>query len=163
MPTSEHRIGPHNAQQAPHQPTCPQGRLISRGGLDYPSFRIIQAQKGIITLMKHLRVGSTIGNDILVTLSAIQLGSGLCTPILEDTTSDLTYLSKHQFGWFLHLREQLIAMQGAIWIEHQWTPSLQRENDVPIMSAIAMQAISTNDKMKANFCRLYSRVITLRI
>ena len=144
-----------------HAPKAALYSSLSRGGMDYPSFRIIQAQKGILTLMKHLRVCSTIGNDILVTLSAIQLGSGLCTPILEDTASDLTYLSKHQFGWFLHLREQLIAMNGAIWIEHQWTPSLQRENDVSLMSAIAMQEISTNDKMKANFCRLYSRVITI--
>jgi len=144
-----------------HAPKAALYSSFLRGGLNYPSFRIIQAQKGILTLLRHLRLRSTVGNDILVTLSSIQLVSGLCTPFFEDNTTDLSFLSKHQYGWFLHLRQQLQAMNGTLWIEQQWTPSLQREHDVPIMTALSFLPLSKLDRMKANFCRLYSRVITV--
>ena len=114
-----------------HAPKAALYSSFSRGGLNYPSFRIIQAQKGI------------------------------CTLFLEDTSTDLSFMAKHQYGWFFHLREQLKEMNGVVWIEHQWTPSLQREYDVSIMEALSHYPISKPDRMRINFCRLYARVITI--
>lgn len=70
-------------------------------------------------------------------------------------------MAKHQYGWFFHLREQLKEMNGVVWIEHQWTPSLQRESDVSIMEALSHYTMSKPDRMRILFCRLYARVITI--
>lgn len=84
-------------------------------GLNYPSFQIIQDQKGILNLLKELRWNKTMANDILTVMSAIQLCSGLTDPIMEDTATDLSYLGK---SWFLHIRQHLKAFRGKLWIEH---------------------------------------------
>ena len=62
-----------------------------RAGLNYPSFRIHQDQKGILTLLKHLGWDGTIGNDVLVVVSAIQHVLGLYEPILEDDSTNISY------------------------------------------------------------------------
>ena len=92
------------------------------GGMNYPNFQIIQDQKGILYLIQQLRWQGTIANDLLTVLSAVQLVSGLCRPLLEDTTTNLHYMNQ---GWFTHIRRRLAKMNGNIWIEHQWCPQLQ--------------------------------------
>ena len=61
----------------------------ARGGLNFPSFRILQAQQGLLTMIKHFRWNKTIGKDMLSALSSVQLISGLVTPIFEDVTTPL--------------------------------------------------------------------------
>ena len=117
-----HRNTPHAVTYTP----------LHMGGLNYPCFQIIQDQKGILSMLKHFRWNGTVGNDMLVVLSAVQLVSGLCEPIMEDVDSDLSYVAG---GWFTHQRNRLRIMNGIMWIEHQWTPSLQREFDQSIMRA----------------------------
>ncbi len=46
-----------------HMPKAVLYSPLSKGGLDYPSFQIIQDQKGILTLLKHLRWNGTVGKD----------------------------------------------------------------------------------------------------
>ena len=67
---------------------------LKQAGLNYPSFQIRQDQKGILTLLEHLRWNGTVRNDIFVVLSAIQLVAGLCQPILEDIDTDVSYIGK---------------------------------------------------------------------
>ena len=93
------------------------------GGMNYPSFLIIQDQMNIMNLLKQLRWNKTVANDFLVTLSAVQFTSGLCEPILMETKTDLSYIPR---GWIPHLRSRLNEWGGQLWIEHQWTPPLQR-------------------------------------
>ena len=69
-------------------------------GMNYPYFKIIQDQKGILNFMKQLRWNSTVTNNLLVVLSVIQSASGLCKPVLMDTHTNLTYISQ---GWFTHI------------------------------------------------------------
>ena len=59
---------------------------------------------------------------MLVTLSAIQLILGLCEPILEDVTTDLSYIVQ---GWCTHIRRQLKRMKAKMWIDRCWVPKLQ--------------------------------------
>ena len=132
---------------------------LEKGGMNYPSFSILQDQLGIINLIKQLRWNKTIANDILVTLSAIQFTSGMCTPVLMDTSTNISYVPP---GWLLHIRSRLNAWGGTLWIEHQWNPELQRLNDSSIMETLANAAGANRGAMeKCNMCRLYSRVITL--
>ena len=60
------------------------------GGMNYPSFQVLQDQMGTMNLLKQLQWNKTVANDFLVTLSAVQFTSGLCEPILMDTSTDLT-------------------------------------------------------------------------
>jgi hypothetical protein len=100
-----------------------------------------------------------ISKDLLITLSYVQLQSGLITPIMEDVNLPLPFL---EHGWFTHLRNRLFELNGAIWIEHAWVPQPQREGNRSIMEALAcLPGIRKGDLLKANAVRFYLRVITL--
>ena len=142
-----------------HMPKAAMYAPKHRAGHGYPSFEVIQDQKGLLTMLKHFRWMGTAGNDMLVVLSTIQLISGLCDPIMEEVETDLSYLG---ISWFLHHRKRLASMNGKLWIEHQWCPTLQRVNDQAMMKAFAnILGVTTSKLEKANFCRLYLRIITL--
>ena len=44
---------------------------LEMGGLKYPSFEVIQDQKGILYLLQQLQWKGTIANDMLTVLSAV--------------------------------------------------------------------------------------------
>ena len=127
--------------------------------MNCPSFQIMQDQMRIMNLMKQLRWDKTVANDFLVTLSVVQFNEGLCEPILMDMATGQSYVPS---GWIMHLRSRLNKWGGAMWIEHQWTPQLQREHDCSIMKFLSRVPGATKRKMeKCIMCRLYSRVVTL--
>ena len=133
--------------------------LLECTGLNYPSFQFHQDQKGLLTLLKHLWWDGTMGNDILVVLSAIQLISVLCKPILEDVNIDTSYLG---ISWILHLRNRLYAMNGKMWVENQWTSPIQHLHDQSHMKAFSNIAGITIGKLyKTNHCRMYMECITI--
>ena len=100
------------------------------GGMNYTSFLILQDQMKTMNLLKQLRWNKTLANDFLVTLSAVQFTSGLCEPILMETSTDLSYVPD---GWILHLRSRFNKWGGRMWIEHQWTLQIQRSHDSSLM------------------------------
>ena len=53
------------------------------GGLGLPNMCLIQDQKNIQHFVRQLEWGSTVANDIHITLSQLQLQSGFVNPILE--------------------------------------------------------------------------------
>ena len=119
----------------------------------------MQDQMGTMNLLKQLCWNKTVANNFLVTLFAVQFNTGLCEPILMDMATNLSYVPA---GWIMHLRSRFNKWGGAMWIEHQWTPSLQRENDCSIMGALSRVPGATKKKMeKCNMCRLYLKVVTL--
>lgn len=132
---------------------------LSLGGAAWPSFQLKQDTDSLLTMIKHFRWNGTVGKDMLVVLSAWQLASGLCTPIMENTTTPLPYLGK---GWFTHVRNRLSTIKGKLWIERQWTPSLQRLHDRAIMEIFLSDSKLTKKQLEIiNYVRLYLRVITL--
>ena len=129
--------------------------------MNYPDFQIIQDQKGILYLIQQLRWQGTIANDLLTVLSAIPLVSGLCRPLLEDTTTTIEYMNQ---GWFTHMRQRLAVMNASIWIKHQWCPQVQQHNDKSPMHAFSQILGITKGKLtKANWCRVYARIITISV
>ncbi|KAL7533445.1 hypothetical protein ACHAXR_008969 [Thalassiosira sp. AJA248-18] len=110
-------------------------------------------------MLQHFRWNGTLGTDMLVVLSAIQLVSDLCEPIPEDVDSDLSYAPS---GWFIHQRNRLQAMNGILWVERQWTPSIQRHGDQSIMATfLAIPDITPIKLRHTNYCQLFMRVVTV--
>ena len=141
-----------------HTPKAVVYSPLYMGGLNYPSFEIIQDQQGFMMMLKHLRWNGTVAKDLLVVLSAIQLVSGLCSPIFEDVHTDLSFLGP---GWLLHQRSRMAIPNITLWIERQWTPPLQRVGDQSLMFAFINIANATTKILEmAKYCRCYLRVIT---
>ncbi len=60
------------------------------------------------------------------------------------------------------MRHRLLEIDGTIWIEHAWTPTLQRQRDKSIMEHFTAIPRITRGKLKqANTVRLYLRVISI--
>ena len=59
-------------------------------GYSFPCFQITQDQKGLLSMLQHLRWNKMVGNDMLVVLSAIQF--------LKDVKTKLSHLGD---GWFM--------------------------------------------------------------
>ena len=87
-----------------HMPRAVVYNSLAMGGINFPSFQVTQDQKSILMMLKHLRWNGTVGNDILVVLSAVQLMSGLCESILMDVTTPIEYVAH---GWIMHIRNRL--------------------------------------------------------
>ena len=110
-------------------------------------------------MLKHLHWDRTTGNDILIVLSAIQLVLGLCEPIFEDVNTDVSYVGK---SWLLQLQGRLCAMKGQMWVEHQWSPYLQRFHNQSLMKEFSnIDGITIGKLDRANHCRMYIKCITI--
>ena len=116
--------------------------------LEFRGINFPQDTKGIQYLLRHLQLDQEISRDLLITLSYVQLQSGLITPEMEDVALELPFL---EHGWFTHLCSRLLALDRAIWIEHAWVPQPQCEGDW----------YQKCDLIKATAVRYYLRVITL--
>ena len=132
---------------------------LELGGIGYPFIGTVQDQKGIGHLVKHLQWNKEIGNDMRILLSAAQLHSGLTTPIMDDTSTPITYLED---GYIAHLRHRLHELKGSVWIENVWVPALQRLKDASLMDRFSQVKGATKHKLRiANECRIFLRVITI--
>lgn len=78
---------------------------------------------------------------------------------MMNTTTDLSYTSQ---GWFTHTRRRLHSMNAQLWIEHQWSPPLQRQEDTSLVQSISqLSYVTTTIKTKCNMCRFYLRIVTI--
>jgi hypothetical protein len=118
---------------------------FSKGSFAWPSFQVKQDTDSILTMIKHLRWNGTVGKDILVVLSAWQLASGMVQPIMYNVENDLPYLGA---GWITHIRDRLKAMNGKMWVERQWCPTLQRVNNEAIMALFMKISGMTKGKLE---------------
>ena len=129
------------------------------GGLEFPDISIVQDQIQLDYLIKQLRWDRIVANDFLVTLDSIQLCSGFVTPVLQNATRRLDYLDS---SYIIHLRGRLAHLDGSLWIENAWTPSLQREGDESIMERFSSLSGITKTKLRqANAVRIYLRIVTV--
>ena len=129
------------------------------GGLEFPDISIVQDQVQLDYVIKQLRWDRTVANDFLVTLDSVQLCSGFVTPLLQNTTRRLDYLDH---SYIIHLRRRLALVDGSLWIEKAWIPSIQRDGDESIMERFSSLRGITRAKLRqANAVRLYLRVITI--
>lgn len=128
------------------------------GGFEFPCLKTVQDQKGIGHIVRHLKWGKEIGQDFRNVISKVQLESGLIDPILESPKTYLSYLTE---GHISHIRERLRALEGGIWVEDTWSPSLQRRGDISLMERFLQIKASPAKYRAANLVRLWLRVITI--
>jgi hypothetical protein len=132
---------------------------LEYGGLELMDMYTLQDQVQLSYLLKQLCWDKTVANDILFTLDNLQLCSGFTLPVLEFPSLPLSYVGQ---GYLKSVRERLAEMDAGLWIEHAWTPPLQREGDASIMECFAaIPNITIAQLRHANVVRLYLRVITI--
>jgi hypothetical protein len=133
---------------------------MSMGGMEFPETHTLQNQTQIPFMIKQLRWDNTLANDIIATLDHVQLLSGLTTPVLQYTTTRIDYI---RTSYLVEMRRRLIEIEGTIWIEHAWTPPLQRQRDESIMECFsAIPRITTGQLKQANTVQLYLRIYQLQ-
>ena len=93
--------------------------LPELGGLGLPNMCLIQDQKNIQHLVRQLEWGSTMSNDIHITLSQLQLQSGFVSPILESPSLKAPHI---EAGWITHIRGRLKEL-NASWTMEKRLPS----------------------------------------
>ena len=129
------------------------------GGMEFTDTQTLQDQVQIPYVIKQIRWGQTVANDMLVTLDNLQLMSGFVRPVMEFTETPLEFCDK---GFFSQLRARMGEYDAHLWIEQAWTPKLQREGDESIMERfVNCPGITKAMLRKANNVRLYLRVITI--
>jgi hypothetical protein len=132
---------------------------LELGGANVPSIESIHDQMGIQNFVRSVKWEKELATNIRIVLSRAQLYSGLCTPFLEDCTSNLRHMEE---GWLLHLRRRLSALNWSIRVENAWTLKLQRVGDVSLMEALTqLDSAKKANLITANNCRMYLRIITL--
>jgi hypothetical protein len=127
--------------------------------MELPDTHTLQDQVQLKYLIKQLRWDKTVANCFLVALDSVQLCSGFTTPILEDPTHDISYLSP---SYVIDVRERLRKMGAILWVEKAWTPAPQRVGDRSLMEAFtSIPGISRAILRRTNAVRVYLRVVTL--
>jgi len=64
--------------------------------------------------------------------------------------------------WTRPQHGRLREMKATMWIEHQWSPQIQRDDDKSIMEEFhKIPGITRATLNKANWCRIYARVIAI--
>ncbi|KAL7552654.1 hypothetical protein ACHAWF_015884 [Thalassiosira exigua] len=89
----------------------------------------------------------------------VQHRSGWVRPILEHVQGRIDYVGRDHM---IFIRNCLKDMDASLWIEHAWTPSLQRAGDEALMERFAQHSRATKGQLeKLNAVRLYLRVVTV--
>ncbi|KAL9183004.1 LOW QUALITY PROTEIN: hypothetical protein ACHAXT_004791 [Thalassiosira profunda] len=137
---------------------------LEYGGVAFPEVMSLQDGTQLPYLLKELRWDKSVANAMLTTIDQLQMRVGFVRPIMEFTTLPIRYASmKGEFdGYFLSLRQRLADIDGSLWLEDAWTPTLQREGDASIMKRLVESKLfSPSVLSRANNARLYLRVITI--
>eukprot|EP00956_Cyclotella_meneghiniana_P036569 scaffold127564_cov23-Cyclotella_meneghiniana.AAC.1 len=109
--------------------------------------------------MRQLQLGKEIATDLCILIAQAQLDSGLTNPILDDTSTNVSYIEP---GMIMHLHDRLAKLDGSIVLEDQWCPKIQREHDISIMKKRSqLTGVKPRELQHANQCRKYMRVITI--
>ncbi|KAL9183056.1 hypothetical protein ACHAXT_004843 [Thalassiosira profunda] len=124
----------------------------------------LQDETQLSYLRKEFRWDKSVANAMLTTIDQLQMRVGFVRPIMEFTTLPIRYASTTgEFdGYFLSLRKRLAEIDGSLWLEDAWTPTLQRDGDASIMEPLVQSKLfSPSVLSRANSARLYLRVITI--
>ena len=94
-----------------------------------------------------------------IDLSWTQYTAGTGTPILEDTTSKLSYLDT---VWYPDLRAFLAETNTTIEVDDPCIVPVQRTNDKHIMDfVLRLNTFTKGELRRINYCKLYLDVHTI--
>ena len=125
----------------------------NRGGLGLPHFYVLQGTLLVKQALKHIRLQSSLGENLQIHLQWTQLHSGLQTGILTDTQTDLHYIP---INWWTKLRKFLHYIQGTFQLERDYVLQPLQQDDRSLMEDILRTYHwQTKEKRRINACRLY--------
>ena len=132
---------------------------LSRGGLNYPQFKINQTTRSITYMIKQLQWNKNIAKDMRISIEATQLMSGIERPIMENVGIMVKYM---EGTWVFKVRERLRWLKASINVEHIWYQKKQLINGISIMEKVmSIQGITLSQLEITNICRIYLRVIMI--
>ena len=99
------------------------------GGLNLCHLYTEQCIIKIGTFISHVRANTTLGRIMMLNLDWTQLYSGRGTPVLQSK-DEISYIPDN---WFIHFREFLLSVSGAIKIPNAWYPVRERVGDAVLM------------------------------
>jgi len=129
----------------------------SHGGIRFHHLHPKQGLQKVRQIIKHLRIQTTLGNTINITIKANQMHSGVALPILEYTNL-LPWMTN---WWITNIRESLHQTQSTIHIETPWTIPTIRQQDIHLMTVFQEEGFNKPDLKILNHCRLTLQVTTL--
>jgi hypothetical protein len=128
-------------------------------GVGLPSMPIISDMLHLRMLCGHLREGKKISETMLATLGALQLQSGLVTPVFRSPTKYNQWCEK---GWTRKCWEILIHHGIELHCDSFACPNLLRGHDTSIMKTLMDSGKFERWQMRdINRCRLYLKAITV--
>jgi hypothetical protein len=139
-------------------PTAIRHGPISMGGLGLMDLRT----EGGIEMIKYFRhevYGNTeVGKLLLLQLQASQLESGIPTPLLEDPSVSVPYLTP---TWILSMRQFMFNHNLRLTISDILQLPLKGERDQYVMNALRLKGYSIRQQTDLNLTRLYLQVTTI--
>jgi hypothetical protein len=128
-------------------------------GVGLPSMPVISDMLHLRMLCGHLRENKKIGKTMLTTLGAIQIQSGLVTPVFQSPKKYNQWCEK---GWTRKCWEILQDHEIDLQCEEFLCPSLLRVRDKSIMKTLMDSGKFERWQMRdINRCRLYLKAVTI--
>ena len=125
------------------------------GGLGLRHSHGEQGTQQMLSLIKHLRLRSSLGTQLNTAMRAHQIQAGLEKPTLEDTEP----LRWMDHPWIDRPREFPHHTDAVIELTDAWSQKPQREGDKFLMDAFwADKTLSTQELKHINYCRSHLQV-----
>jgi hypothetical protein len=123
----------------------------NHGGLGMVPLMLLQGQKGIQMLRRHILHQTELGLQMRIDLAWIQQEAGTLKPILESTHINLEHLED---GWIAGVRRFLKLVKAEIRFLNMPKPQTCRQEDACLMGLFRQNDVSTTELYKLNRCRL---------
>eukprot|EP00978_Attheya_sp_CCMP212_P015193 scaffold39147_cov55-Attheya_sp.AAC.6 len=128
------------------------------GGIGAKDLEALQGIAMILTLIKHIRNGSTIGEAGEILIRWAQMMAGTSLLILVDS-QDIPHIKNK---WVRKLCEFMRVIDAKIQEVNPWKIPSSREHDHHIMDVVLKSpTISPSTYGSLNYCRMYLQVTTL--
>ena len=120
------------------------------GGIGLLQLFAEQGMNQTLSLMRHIRAKTSLGNQILIAIRHYQTQAGISKCVLT-VTRQLPYLD---IPWFDTLRQYLDNINGRIELTDSWRPTSQRQHD----SFLNLKTFTPQELKIINACHLYYQV-----
>lgn len=126
-------------------------------GLGIPTLHVTQGSTSTLKMLRHIRLGTELGRQILIDVDWAQLEAGTSYGIFTSDRASLPHLN---LGWTTCIRDYLAFCKMSLSIHSLRLPKLRRGDDSIIMDE-ALRVLSAHRIRAVNRCRLHLQVETV--
>jgi len=129
------------------------------GGIEFPDKYTDMGHGQLRYFLGHLKLGDEVGKLLLALVNHTQLQVGSHTPFFKLPYPSFTKLIDHT--WVTSIWKFTHQAQLTVEVEHQWVPSLARQQDAALMDVALQLNFSTPQLVMINMCCLHLQVLTI--